>query len=248
MNFKVIIPILFLCTISIAPARAQKIKNIQNVGNQISNAVGGNQAGGLSNDKIVGGLKDALDVGTKNTVNRVSASDGFLKNPSIKIPFPPSAKKMESTLKNMGMGPQVDKFVTSLNRAAEDASKEAAPIFTNAIRGMSISDGMSILKGQDNAATEFLKTNTNEQLKAKMRPIVKQAISKNQVAQYWSPLAKTYNQLPTTKKKVQPNLEEYVTDRALEGLFRGIADEELKIRKDPASRVTDLLKQVFGSL
>lgn len=248
MNLKTLIPILFLCVTHFGHVLAQQPINLRNVGNQISNSVGGGQGSPLSNDKIVGGLKDALDVGTKKTVGRISASDGFLKNPAIKIPFPPSAKKMESTLKNMGMGPQVDKFVTSLNRAAEDASKEVAPIFSEAIRGMSISDGMSILKGQDNAATEFLKTNTATQLRAKMQPIVKQAITKNQVAQYWSPLAKSYNQLPTTKKKVQPNLEEYVTDRALEGMFKGIAEEELKIRKDPSARATDLLKQVFGSL
>ena len=207
--------------------------------------VAGVKTSSLSNDEIVGGLKEALNVGSKNTTDKVSKIDGFYKNAKIKIPFPPEVKEVENTLRNLGMGKEVDKFVMTLNRAAEDASKQASPIFVSAIKGMTITDGLSILTGSDNAATTYLKTKTEKGLKSKFTPVVKKSITKAQVTKYWKPLITTYNKIPMVKK-VNPNLEEYITDKALDGLFLLIAEEEKKIRKDPLAQVTDLLKKVFG--
>lgn len=199
----------------------------------------------LTNDEIVSGLKEALNVGTKNSTTKLSQVDGFYKNPKIKVPFPPEIKEVETTLREYGMGKQVDQFIMTLNRAAEQASKDAAPIFVNAIKGMTITDGLDILTGPDNAATSYLKAKTEKDLKAKFTPVVKNAINKAQVTKYWKPLATKYNKIPFVKK-VNPNLEQYVTDKALNGLFLMIAEEEKKIRKDPVAQVTDLLKKVFG--
>jgi hypothetical protein len=220
----------------------KNVKPPVNTGNLLNNS--GSNA--LSNDEVVKGLKEALNVGTGKAVEKVSVADGFYKNPQIKIPFPPETKKMESTLRQVGMGKQVDEFVQSLNRAAEDASKSVVPVFTDAIRQITIQDGMSILKGgNDRAATEYLQSKTNTELQAKIRPIVAESIRKARVAQYYKPLADRYNKVPGVQK-VNPDLEQYVTARAIEGLFKMIAEEEIKIRKDPASRITDILKKVFG--
>lgn len=199
----------------------------------------------LSNDEVVSGLKEALTVGSNKSSAQASKADGFYKNPAIKIPFPPEAKQMESTLKGIGMTKQVDKFTMQLNRAAELAAKDAAPIFVNAIKSMSIADGFTILNGANNAASTYLKDKTNAELTAKFKPIVASALKKVAITKYWNPLVTTYNKVPGAKKQ-NPNLEAYVTQRAIEGLFKLVADEELKIRKDPASRVSDLLKKVFG--
>ncbi len=221
--------------------------NLNDIGKKIenaSNSVSGGQTG-LSNQDIIKGLKEALTIGSKNSSDRASKMDGYLKNPKIKIPFPKEAQEMESSLRTVGMGPQVDKFVLTLNRAAEDAAKEAVPIFKDAVMKMTITDGMSILKGSDNAATTYLKNATTAELTAKFKPLIANSMNKVQVTKYWNPLAKKYNQLPMARK-VNPNLEDYVTKKAIEGLFVLVAEEEAKIRKDPSARVTDILKQVFG--
>jgi enolase len=152
---------------------------------------------------------------------------------------------MKTALENVGMKKQVDKFVLSLNRAAEEASKEAAPILINAIKGITLTDAVNILKGSDNAATKYLNTATNNQLKAQFKPIVQRAIQKVEVTKYWNPLVTKYNRIPGAQK-MNPDLEEYVTIKAIEGLFKLIAEEELKIRKDPAARTSDLLRKIFG--
>jgi hypothetical protein len=219
--------------------------NLGNTLNNAANAVTGG-AGSLSETDIAKGLKEALDVGTKNAVGSVSKADGFLKNPKVKIPFPPEVKKVETSVRKIGMNKQADDFVKALNRAAEDAAKSATPIFSDAIKSMSLSDAKGILKGNETAATDFMKGKTSNELAAKFKPIVQQSMQKVQVTKYWKPLATKYNQLPMTQK-VNPDLEKYVTDKAIEGLFKMIAEEEIKIRKDPAARITDLLKSVFGS-
>ncbi len=203
-----------------------------------------NSGNSISNDEVVNGLKEALTVGSNKSSTQASKADGFYKNIAIKIPFPPEAKQMESTLKGIGMTKQIDNFTMQLNRAAEMAAKDAAPIFVNAIKSMSIADGFTILKGANNAASTYLKDKTNAELKAKFKPIVASALKKVAITKYWNPLVTTYNKVPGSKKK-NPNLEDYVTQRAIEGLFKLVADEELKIRKDPASRISDLLKKVF---
>ncbi|MCO6500092.1 MAG: DUF4197 domain-containing protein [Vicingus serpentipes] len=200
----------------------------------------------LSNSEVISGLKEALTVGTNNSTSLTSQLDGFYKNPEIFIPFPPEALKVKEKVEALGMQKQVDEFVMTLNRAAETASKEAAPIFINAITSMSIADGFAILKGNDNAATQYLKDKTSAQLKIKFNPIVKDAISKVNVTKYWNPIITTYNKVPFVDKQ-NPDLEDYITTKAMEGLFLMIEKEEQKIRKDPLARVTDILKRVFGS-
>lgn len=199
----------------------------------------------LSNSEVIRGLKEALSVGTNNSTSLTSKLDGFYKNPEIFIPFPPEAIKVKEKVEALGMKKQVDEFVMTMNRSAETASKEAAPIFLNAIKSMSIADGFAILKGNDNAATLFLKDKTSGQLKVKFNPIVKNAISQVKVTNYWNPIITTYNKIPFIEKQ-NPDLEDYITTKAMDGLFIMIEKEEKKIRKDPMARVTDILKKVFG--
>ncbi len=210
---------------------------------QLKNGGGGTKP--LTNEEVIGGLKEALNVGTNNSTAAASKADGYFKNPAIFIPFPPEAMQVKNTVEAIGMKPQVDKFVMTLNRAAEEAAKSAAPVFLDAIKGMTIADGFGILRGADNAATQYLQDKTNVELTGKFRPIVKAALQKVNVTSYWKPIITKYNKVPGVKKQ-NPNLDDYVTQRALVGLFKLVADEEKKIRKDPVARVSDILKRVFG--
>lgn len=206
----------------------------------------------LTNGEVISGLKEALNVGIKNSVNLTSVTDGFLANADIRLPFPEDALKVKEKALEWGLDEQVDKFETTLNRAAEEATKEALPIFKDAILGMSISDGFAILNGGDGAATKFLKDKTTAQLVQAFAPKVEAAISKVKLTEYWEPLASKYNtfaNLPlTSAEPVNTDLNEYVTERAIAGLFHMVELEENKIRKDPLARVTDILQKVFGSL
>lgn len=210
----------------------------------------GTSSGGLSSDEVAKGLKDALTVGSKNAASSASKTDGFFKDSLIKIHFPPDAEKVKSTALKLGMQKQVDDFILSMNRAAEKASVKAAPIFVNAITSITIDDAMSILKGSDSAATHYLRSKTSAQLHDALFPIVKNACDSVQVTKYWTPLANSYNKTTffTGDPKVNTNLNEFVTQEALNGLFVLVAEEELKIRKNPMARVDDLLKKVFGSI
>jgi hypothetical protein len=205
-----------------------------------------NQKKPLTNDEIIRGLKEALNVGSKNATSSASKTDGFFKHSLIKIPFPPEAKEIENKVRALGMNKQVDEFVLTINRAAEEAAKEAAPIFLNAITSLTITDGLKILKGNDTAATAYLKKTTSTQLHNKFKPIIKSATQKVNVTKHWNPIITTYNKIPLVTK-LNPDLEEYITERALYGLFYLVSQEEVKIRKDPAARVTDILKKVFGN-
>ena len=207
------------------------------------------KGGGLSNADVVAGLKEALNKGAEESVSLASVVDGFNANERIRIPFPPEAEKMKNTLKAIGMERDVKEFELTLNRAAESAVKEAVPVFVDAIKGMSVADGFAILKGPDNAATTYLKDNTTATLTTKFRPIVEKATKAVALAGYWTPLANGYNRASaiTGGKAVDPDLDAYVTQRAIDGLFVLIADEELKIRQDPAARTSDLLRRVFGA-
>lgn len=202
----------------------------------------------VKSDEVAKGLIEALQVGAKNSAEKVSKADGFYKNAEIFIPFPQDAIKVKTTLEKAGMKKQVTEFELSLNRAAEEASKKALPILIDAIKGISFSDAMGILKGSNNAATLYLKDKTAERLKITFKPIVKEAISKVQVTKYWENVANAYNKLNVLSggKKVNPDLESYITDKAIEGLFKMIAKEEEQIRNNPTARVTDLLKKIFN--
>lgn len=216
-----------------------------------SKAVTGNKSGGagLSNDEIIAGLKEALTVGANNSQALASKMDGFYKNQLIFIQFPPEAIKVKNTAEKLGMQGKVEEFLMTMNRAAEEAAKEVAQVFINAIRGMSIGDGLKILKEGNNAATEFLKNATSSELRQKFLPIVKSATQKVQVTKYWEPLINAYNKssILTGGEKINPDLDAYITDKAIEGVFKLIAIEEAKIRKDPVARVSDILKKVFAN-
>lgn len=202
----------------------------------------------LSNGEVISGLKEALRVGTERSVSIGSALDGFNKNATIRIPFPQEAIKVKNTLMDIGLKKPVEDFELTLNRAAEEAAREAVPVFVDAITGMSISDGFAILKGGENAATNYLKEKTTAALLAKFRPKVEAATQKVALTNYWKPLADAYNTatLLTGGKAVDPDLNGYVTQKAADGLFVLLANEEKKIRQDPLARTTDLLKRVFA--
>jgi hypothetical protein len=201
---------------------------------------------GLTEKDAADGIKEALVNGTGESVKSVSALNGYWGNPEIKIPFPSEAKEMESKLRAVGMGKKVDEFNESMNRAAEKAANEAKPIFIAAIKNMTIRDAINIVKGTDNAATLYLKNNTSTELIEKFQPIIKTSLDDVNATRYWGDLITTYNKIPLVKK-MNPNLPEYVTQKAIDGLFVMIAKEELKIRKDPMARTSDLLKKVFGN-
>jgi hypothetical protein len=204
----------------------------------------------LSNGEVISGLKEALQIGIKNSVNLTSVTDGFFKNSAIKLPFPEDAIKVKQKAMDLGMGSQVEKFEMTLNRAAEDATKAALPIFADAITNMTIQDGFKILNGGDGAATKYLRDNTTAKLTAAFSPKVAESINKVKLTEYWNPIITKYNSVMaiTGGQKMNPDLNAYVTERAITGLFKLVEQEENKIRKDPMARVTDILVKVFGSI
>jgi hypothetical protein len=203
-------------------------------------SIGGN---GLSNDDIISGLKEALRVGTDSSAKKLGSADGFFKDAAIKILMPEEAKKVEQSLRNVGMGKVVDKAILSMNRAAEDAAGGIGNIFWNSIKNMNVTDGLTILKGGDFAATEYLKKTTTAELTEKFRPVIEASLIKVDATKYWKEVFSKYNMFSATP--VNTDLTAYVTENALKGLFYNISLEEQKIRKDPAAQVNDLLKKVF---
>jgi hypothetical protein len=201
--------------------------------------------GKLTNEELVQGLKEALTQGISKGADLASQVDGYNKNPEIKIPFPADAKRVEDRLRQLGMGNEVDRFVTAINRGAEDAAKEAKPIFINAIKQMSFDDALALVKGSPDAATQFLKRTTSNDLKAKFSPVVQKSLDKVEATKYYGSLVGTYNKIPFVDK-ANPDLNAYATDKAIEGLFTMVAKEEKNIRENPAARASDILKKVFG--
>jgi hypothetical protein len=200
----------------------------------------------LTEKDAVDGIKEALVKGTSESVKLVSLVDGYWGNPEIKIPFPPEAKDVENNLRAIGLGKKVDEFNVTMNHAAEKAANEAKPIFIAAIKGMTVTDAINIVKGQNNAATLYLQNTTTPELKNKFKPVIKTSLDNTNVTKYWNDLISAYNKIPFVRK-MNPNLTEYVTDKAINGLFIMITKEELKIRKDPVARTSELLKKVFGN-
>lgn len=200
----------------------------------------------LTTAEVAEGLKQALINGISNGSNMASQLDGYFKNPKIKIPFPPEVKKVEDKLRQIGLGSEVDKFVMTLNRGAEDAAKEAKPIFVAAIKQMTIQDAWSILRGSDNAATEYLKRTTSSLLYDKFKPVIQSSLNKVNATKYYGDIVTRYNKIPLVEK-VNPDLTDYATNKAMDGLFILIAEEEKKIRENPVARTTELLKKVFGA-
>ncbi len=241
--------LLFISIISLFIAQCSKYQELLSIANQVATS---NPSSGpsLSNDEVISGLKEALQIGIKNAVNQCGVVDGFLSNSEIRLPFPEDALKVKEKAMQLGMNGQVEKFEMTLNRAAEEAVKEALPIFTQAILNMSIQDGFAILKGGNDAATNFLKNQTSQELFDAFLPKVKDATSKVNLTAYWTPLINKYNAAVaiTGGQKINPDLNEYVTNRAIEGLFTLVKKEENNIRQNPAARVTNLLAKVFGAI
>lgn len=206
------------------------------------------QSGTITQAEAVTGIKQALSNGLNNSINTLSAPNGFLGDAVVKILMPPEAQQIEKTLRSAGMGKLCDNFISSLNRAAENAVKEAAPVFVNALSQMTVNDAFNILLGtQQDAATNFFKRTTSAALTAKFSPIVESALGKNNVNTYWTQLTSAYNALPLSNNKIQTDLNAYVTQKAIDGLFVKVADEELKIRQNIGNaRNTGMLDKVFG--
>jgi hypothetical protein len=219
---------------------AQGLKGLINKAKQAVTRTTGN----LTNDNIVSGLKEALIVGSEKGSSSLSKADGFFANAALKILMPPEAQKIENSLRKIGMGNQVDDAILSMNRAAEDACKSAAPIFTNAIKQMSFQDALGILKGGDTAATSYLRNKTANDLTASFRPVIEQSLQRVGATKYWNTLITNYNRF--SLQKINPDLAAYVTERALNGIFFQVAIEEKNIRQDPLARTSDILKKVFA--
>lgn len=201
---------------------------------------------GLSSDEIVSGLKQALSIGAQKSGDQLSKTDGFFKDAAVKILMPKEAQNVEKKLRSMGMGNMVDNAVLSMNRAAEDAAKSAAPIFIDAIKKMSVTDALNILRGSDTAATGYLRKTTTIDLTTSFKPVIEASLKKVDATKYWKDIFSTYNRV--SFKHVNTDLSSYVTTEALNGIFYYVAQEEINIRKNPAGRVTDVLKKVFGNL
>jgi hypothetical protein len=195
------------------------------------------------------GGNEALSRGAEKAANLASMQDGFYKNELLYIAFPEEAQQVKEKALQLGLDNQVEKFELTLNRAAEEAAKEAAPIFLNAIKGMTVQDGFAILNGGETAATDFLKSRTTAQLEERFAPVVDRAIEQVELTNYWEPLVTAYNtaSIFTGKDEVNADLSAYVTENAIDGLFVHIAKEEQNIRENPQARVTELLKRVFGN-
>ena len=225
-------------------AQAQSWKDLKKVAEKVNKELINTSL--FSEEEAVNALKETLNKGTEKGVSVLSVKDGYFANPKVKIPFPPEASRMSKKLKKLGMKKQINKVVLSLNRAAEDASISAKPIFVDAIKKMTIKDAISIVKVDSTAGTDYLNKNTNSALVEAFRPIIKSSLKKVKATKYWKDIMGVYNKIPSVKK-MNPDLESYVTGKAIEGLFFMIAEEEIEIRKNPRKRITELLKKVFGS-
>ncbi|WP_339923249.1 DUF4197 domain-containing protein [uncultured Cyclobacterium sp.] len=201
----------------------------------------------LTENEVGNGLKEALIKGVTEGANLASTQDGFFKNDLIRIALPEDVQRVESTLRNIGLGSEVDKVIMTINRGAESAAKEAKPIFIAAIKQMTITDAWDILKGQDDAATQYLQRTTTEKLTALFQPHVQESLDQVGATRYYGDLVGRYNSFPTTSRKLDPDLNAYVTQMAIQGLFQLVAQEEKAIRENPAERTTALLKRVFSA-
>ncbi len=237
--------LLFLFAITLAlnvqQANAQFWKDVKEA---VEESVG-LDASSLTEGEVGQGLKEALMNGVNKGVDQLSQPDGYFKDMAIKILMPEEAQKAEQMLRKVGLDKQVDDAIEAMNRAAEDAAEGAKDIFIGAITQMTFQDAMNILRGEEDAATQFLNNATRNALSEKFEPVIKTSLDKVNATKYWNTMFSTYNKMPFVKE-INPNLEEYVTDKALDGLFVQIAKQEAEIRKNPGARTTDLLKKVFA--
>lgn len=225
-----------------AAANAQLKGLIDKASSTVSSVTGKSS---LSTTDISAGLKEALQKGVTEQVTKLTAVDGFYKNEAVKILLPEELQKVDKKMRQMGMSKMADEGLLLLNRAAEDAVKEATPIFVNAITSMTITDAKNILLGADDSATAYLQKNTSTPLYAKFSPVVQTSLSNVGADVIWKSIIEKYNTLPLVTK-VNPDLTDYVTDKAMDGVFKMISVEEKNIRTDLSSRTSDILKKVFA--
>lgn len=208
------------------------------------------KSGGVVNPttgEMAAGLKEALKKGTGQAVSVLSQEGGYLDNPRVRIPFPPDAQFAADKLRDLGLGDLVDDFVARLNEGAEEGAKEAAPIFRNAITQMTITDARDILVTRDrDAATDYFRRTTSDELYAAFSPKIRRVLNQVNATQLWTDVTSAYNKIPFTNRKIETDLVRYATDKALEGLFLKVAEEEAKIRDNVSARSSDLLREVFG--
>jgi Protein of unknown function (DUF4197) len=206
------------------------------------------QSTGVTEAEAAEGIKEALSQGLAGAVLKLNKEDGFFKDAFYKILLPPDAKKIENTLRDIGFGNMVDKAILQINRGAEDAAGYAKPIFADAIKRMSINDAIGMVKNGDTSATHFFREKTTAQLTAAFLPVIKASLDKVNATKYYGDMVNRYNSLPLVVKKINPDLNGFVTDKAINALFDLVAKEEKNIRNNLAARTTDLLKKVFGGL
>src|SRR6478672_6614758 len=192
------------------------------------------------------GIREALDQGVSRGVSLLNKENGFFGSEVYKILLPPEAQRIEATMRQLGMGALVDKAVLQINRAAEDAVGSARPIFADAIKQLTIADALNIIRGGNDAATQYFKQKTTEKLVAAFSPIIKSSLEKFSATKYYSDLINTYNKFPTTINKINPDLPSYVVGKSVDALFDQVGKEEAAIRANPAERTTQILKRVFG--
>lgn len=217
----------------------------QNLTNLINKAVATTKPT-ISNDQIGKGLKEALRIGAERACVQLSQPDGFFKNSTLKILMPPEAQKAENTLRKMGLNQLADDFILSLNRAAEDAAAKAAPIFLQTIQEITLTDAVTILRGNERAATTYLQSKTQASLAEAFKPSIQASLSKVNATKYWESIIKTVQAIPFMKIKMNPDLSAYITEKTLDGIYFQMANEEKEIRANPAARTNELLQQVFN--
>jgi Protein of unknown function (DUF4197) len=205
-----------------------------------------NTTTGITENEAGQGIKEALSQGVTNAVLNLNKTDGFFGSEFYKLLLPPDAKKVENTLRSIGMGSQADKAILAINRGAEDAAGYAKPIFVDAIKEMTLTDALNIIRGPKDAATNYFKEKTKQRLITAFTPSVKSSLDKTDATKYYTDIITTYNKLPTTFKKVNPDLTSYVVAKAVDALFDQVAKEESNIRTNPLARTSDILKKVFG--
>jgi Protein of unknown function (DUF4197) len=202
---------------------------------------------GITEAEAAQGIREALTQGTGRGINFLNKTDGFFGNEAYKLFLPPDAKKIESALRTIGMGNMVDKAILQINRAAEDAVGYAKPIFVDAIREMTIMDAINIVRGPNDAATNYFRQKTTEKLIVAFSPSIKSSLDKLNATKYYADVVNAYNNFPTTFNKINPDLPSYVVGKAVDALFDQIAKEEANIRENPVARTTEILRKVFGS-
>lgn len=213
--------------------------------NRILQAAGGSAP--LTQEEVSQGLKEALIQGISKGADQASETDGFFGNDMIRILLPEDARRVENTLRQIGLGSEVDRALLAINRGAESAAKEAKPIFINAIRQLTIQDAFNLLQGDQDAATTFLRRTTEDQLIALFQPKIEESLNQVGATRFYGDIANTYNAIPLTNRSIDPDLNAYVTDRAIDGLFKLIEEEEKNIRENPLQRTSALMRRVFAA-